>query len=538
MEQCFDSSAHEFSARGAIPSRHRKQWQTAILAAALVGSCLGVAPSARAADPLLDLLLNKGMISEAEAAAVKAEADALRTNNLAADPTTMSAPKSRWTMKSGHPGMELFGDLRLRVEDRKVTGAMGGDIELQRLRYSARVGLRGEVMDDFYFGVRLDPSANARSAWLTLGANSSSGTYQGPFGKSTASLNLGQLYLGWHGADWFDITAGKMANPLYTTSLVWDSDIAPEGFTEHFQYTVGEADLFATFGQFLYQDPNPTKASKGFFNLGYNSANLPFLLAWQGGVKYHLTKSLTLKIAPVLYTYSSHGVNLSGSGSSDFPGFAGTFVGQGSTNGINGAAADYSGYPSGPYDGFAANQTGVNDLTVLEIPVELNFKLDKINLQLFGDYAQNLDGGKRARAAFIAQQSALLSSSGLSPIPAPQTHDVHAYLVGVAIGNGEGRGPVSKKHEWELRTSWQHVEQYALDPNLLDSDFFEGRANLEGMCAALNYGLTDNLVGTLRYGYARRINEKLGTGGSNLDLPQMNPIKNFSLLMLDLSLKF
>ena len=98
--------------------------------------------------------------------------------------------------------------------------------------------------------------------------------------------------------------------------------------------------------------------------------------------------------------------------------------------------------------------------------------------------------------------------------------------------------PSSKKNTWEFRTYWQHVEQYALDPNLLDSDFFEGRGNLEGIYTALAYSFTDNVIATFRYGYASRINDKLGTGGSNLDIPQMNPIQHYNLLQLDLTLRF
>jgi hypothetical protein len=89
-----------------------------------------------------------------------------------------------------------------------------------------------------------------------------------------------------------------------------------------------------------------------------------------------------------------------------------------------------------------------------------------------------------------------------------------------------------------VRAYWQHVEQYALDPNLLDSDFFEGRGNLQGVFTAIAYGLSDNVIATAHYGYATRINDKLGTGGSNLDIPQINPIHRYSLFQLDLTFRF
>ena len=65
--------------------------------------------------------------------------------------------------------------------------------------------------------------------------------------------------------------------------------------------------------------------------------------------------------------------------------------------------------------------------------------------------------------------------------------------------------------------------------NLIDSDFFEGRANLQGVYAAFAYSFTDAIIGTVRYGYASRINNSLGTGGNNLDIPVFNPINNYNL---------
>ncbi len=487
-------------------------------------------------DRLLDLFIKKGFVTQQEVEKVRAEAAAMNTNT-----TQVDFGSSKWKISDAIKNVELFGDVRLRYEDRTAEDPAGGRIRLQRFRYAVRVGLMGEVLDDFYYGLRVDTGVNGRSPFNTAGSSTSGTPYQGPFGKSTSGINLAQAYLGWHPTSWLDFSAGRIPQPLYTTSLVWDSDLAPEGFAEKLKYTVGEADFFANFGQFLYQDTNPTETSRGYFNFAHTHSALPFLLAWQAGVDYHLAPGLSLKVAPTLYNYTGHGVNTT-SGSTLTPDFSGTFVGQGTTNGIGGAQAFYSGYPSGPFDGFAANQTGINDLLVLDVPAELNLKLDRINLRLFGDYAQNLQGTERAKAAFAAQSSPLLEDAGLAPIPSPQTRDAKAYQIGFAIGSRDKLGLVSGttmgKHAWELRTYWQHLEQYSLDPNLLDSDFFEGRENLEGVYAALAYGLTANTIGTFRYGYARRINKDLGTGGSNQDIPQMNPIDKYHLLQVDLTLKF
>ena len=113
------------------------------------------------------------------------------------------------------------------------------------------------------------------------------------------------------------------------------------------------------------------------------------------------------------------------------------------------------------------------------------------------------------------------------------------YQIGFGIGNlGLVYGQTSKKNTWEARAYWQHVEQYAADVNLLDSDFMEGRGNLQGDYTALAYSFTDNIIGTFRYGYAQRIKKDLGTGGNNPDLPVLNPIRNYHILQLDVTWRF
>jgi Putative porin len=499
-------------------------------------------------DPLLDLFIKKGFVTQQEAEKVKAEADYNRTNGLAG---SMPMP-SKWKISDGVKSVELFGDVRLRYESRSAEDPSGGHIDLDRLRYSVRLGLRGDAFDDFYYGLRIETSSNPRSSWGTFGSSST-----GPFGKSTAGINIGQAYLGWRPEEWVDFTLGKMPNPLYTTPMVWSPSLNPEGASERFKYTIGEADFFANFGQFIYQDTNPTHTANGYFDpFTVNSTGLPFLLAWQAGVNYHLAKKVTLKVAPALYQYTSfnNGQTLPANGTKYSPAFAGTFVGQGQVFGVNATHASYNlaGVTPG-FDGFYANQTGINDLLVLELPVELNIKLEKFNLRFFGDYAHNLHGADRANAAYAAAHSDYFTAStgggqqAISQIPSSQIHDVNAYQIGFGIGStnlvyGPTQGLIygnsSKKGAWELRTYWQHIEQYALDPNLIDSDAFEGRENMEGVFAAFAYGFSDNIIGTVRYGNASRINNKLGTGGSNPDIPQMNPINNYNFLQVDLGFRF
>jgi Putative porin len=503
-------------------------------------------------DPILNLFLQKGFITQSEADKARAEVQALRTNNTASE-----LPPSKWSLDKGIKNVELFGDVRFRFEDRESDDPSGGKIDLQRFRYALRFGFRGDAFDDFYYGFRLETASNPRSPWVTFGTSSSGYPYQGPFGKSTAGIAVGQIYLGWHPESWVDITMGKMPNPLYTTPMVWDSDLNPEGLAERFKYTVGEADFSAMFGQFLYADQNPSLASPGLDGLagsyenGQSVGNNVFLITYSGGILYHITTNITAKIGATVYTYYGAQQSTSSGGISPYFGDVyvgeGSYTGPGSQNPYNG----YSGYgtsgtlPGNESVGYPNNQVGINDLLVLEVPFELNFKIKNLDARLFGDVAYNFEGRQRAEAAASAYASYLASQT---PSPAtiggfaPQTSDNKAYQFGFAIGNHDSLGLVygttSRKNAWEFRTYWQHVEQYSLDPNLIDSDFFEGAENLQGIYAAFAYSFTDNLIGTVRYGYASRINNKLGTGGSDQDIPEVNPISEYKLFQADLTFRF
>jgi hypothetical protein len=493
--------------------------------------------AAQSSDALLNKLVEKGILTSAEASELKDEA------------VTNTAANSKFKLGNAFKSMELFGDFRLRYEYRAgdigqgpYTGATDA---LNRWRYALRLGVRGDLQDDFYYGLRFETSPNPRSPWDTFGGSSGGQSpYQGPFSKANNyGIFVGQAYLGWRATSWLDVSLGRVPQPLYTTPMVWDSDYCPEGAVEKLKLTVGRADFFATFGQFLYQDGNPGTGNQVFGVVGSTPSNTdnPWMLAWQAGLTYHFTTNISAKLAPVLYNYIGHGNGASG--------FYGPFVGQGSSLGLtytnpattSSTLPGTSGNPVAGANGNGYNQTGINNLFVLEIPDEVNFKLGPVDARVFGDFGINFAGDARARAAYAAGEADAAFFKQPNPFPAgEQLGNDKAYQIGVAIGNNLGLayGATSKKGTWEARAYWQHIEQYALDANLLDSDFFEGRGNLQGVYAALAYSFTDALIGTVRYGVAQRINSNLGTGGFNADLPLVNPVNRYQLVQVDLTLRF
>jgi hypothetical protein len=491
------------------------------------GVLVSLAPLAHgqnSVDNLLDKLEKKGVLTADEANELKAENAAEQTNNV----TVISAPPvSKWKMSDAIKSIALFGDLRLRYEYRGVEnlpGASPRTFYRERFRYALRFGIRGDLYDNFYYGLRLETSTNPRSPWDTFGNNTTAGSVT-PSDKAQSGINIGQAYVGWRPFTWYEMTAGRMAMPLYTTPMVWDSDINPEGAFEKFKYTIGDVDLFADFAQFDYQDPSSA--------VDFPTSDT-FILAWQAGAQVNLSDTMFFKMAPMVYTYAGEG----SSGGLNQP-----FVGQGNAGVNTGVPGGAGVTPPGPTD---YNEQGLDHLVVMEVPAEFDIDLPVTPLgpmhgRLFGDFAYNFEGSERADAAYDANPGAFPGLSG------PVEGQNKAYQIGIGFGSegplygptqGLVYGSTSKKNTWEARFYWQHIEQYSLDVNLIDSDFFEGRGNLEGFYAAFAYSITYAIIGTVRIGYANRINDSLGTGGNNLDIPGINPIKDYKLLQTDLTWRF
>ena len=56
------------------------------------------------------------------------------------------------------------------------------------------------------------------------------------------------------------------------------------------------------------------------------------------------------------------------------------------------------------------NQVGLNHLLVVEVPFEFNFKISRLDAQVFGDAAYNLEGAQRAQDAATAYSQILLQN--------------------------------------------------------------------------------------------------------------------------------
>src|SRR5207237_3945042 len=129
----------------------------------------------------------------------------------------------KWKISAPITEIELYGDARMRYEVRTAEAGLpdritpvGEHSQRNRARYRLRLGLRGTLVDDWFFGLRLETSSNPRSTNVTLGDDSS---VNGPFSKDSDRISVGQAYLGYKGVRDLTFTAGRMQNPFITTSM-------------------------------------------------------------------------------------------------------------------------------------------------------------------------------------------------------------------------------------------------------------------------------------------------------------------------------
>lgn len=472
---------------------------------------------------LLDLLVKKKVISDQEAEETRAELSK-EYASTSAGKINLSTPVKQIT---------LYGDARLRYDYREANAfgpnaAGASDTgSASAFRYRLRIGANVNLSDNWFLGVRLETSNNPRSTNVTY---SNAGTNSAPFGKAGtatstvvtgvttttttvggktvvtgvkttttsavtkvdlgATVFVGQLYLKYSPYKWLTLEGGKIPNPFVTTAMVWDSDINPEGFAEQFKYTFDSftksgdqsVDLFANFGQFVYDTATPQNQ----FGTSVAGRNDTWLLGYQIGAKYNFNKSTYIQIAPSLYQYTGEKGN-------DF-------------NTV------FSGDPG-------KNQTGINDLQVFDVPIEFGWTSWGIPFRIFGDYAVNLDGNGRASAAGHITEG----------------DQNTAIQAGLAINR------IKKKGDWELLAYWQRSEQFSLDPNLVDNDIFDAHLNMQGVIFRAGYAVSDAVSLNLTYNHGEIIDKNLGTGGAGgtLNGSTSSPTqRNYNLIQADLNIKF
>lgn len=234
------------------------------------------------------------------------------------------------------------GDLRLRHDSAIKDPAPDRHRQRFRLRFGSEI-----MINDFTVGIRL-----ASGTGEQVSTNQS---FDSLFGQKAFWID--RTYLQWKGLPWLTLAGGRMPNPfftIYTTDLVWDDDLNPEGFAENFIYRPADAlTLFLNLGQFVLDEDKEDN-------------NDQWLFGQQAGVESKFTSDVKLKLAASYYDATN-------TKKSDF----GQNVVQSGNSRIGGG--------TGPNKNVL-----LNDFNVLDLTIELATAIGRLPLSLQGDYIKNL----------------------------------------------------------------------------------------------------------------------------------------------------
>ena len=464
------------------------------LAVAVSGAVLLMAGQIALADSttdIVDALVSKGVLTEEEGKLITKGAQ----SKAKADE---KANKSRISVGSFIDNATMYGDIRARYERRDgdvlnsnaaSTGIAGKNLDFNRSRYKITLGIETKS-GDMYSDLAFVMGDNGRSDNTTFGD-----TAKGAYDKTKSALYVKRAMFGYNVTDWLAVEAGRMKNPLYmVNAMVFDHDIVFDGVQEKLKYKLGETNLFANIGQYVYSGSNVGSNNGG--NTTTSRQNM--MLAFQAGAEQaFVADKLSAKAAVGYYNYTANS------------GGAATYVPTTLNN--KGGSANY----------------GVNDLAILDIPAEVNYMVSSnIGVRPYAEYAYNTNGSDRQRAAGVAG-----------------SNDDTAWLVGLTVGSAKDfkafTGKKLAKNDWSANLWYQEVGTYALDQNSVDSDIFDGRLNMKGTILKAQYMVEDNFALNFTGGWGSRKNSQYGTTAPKVDIgDNTTSIDDYTLYQFDATYKF
>lgn len=435
------------------------------LAIVLLGA---VAASAQDSGPLIDLLIKKGIITDQEGESLRAEL----TKDFAANTSA-----GKLNLSSSIADFKLSGDLRMRhqSETQAPTTATGLGPTGGKLVTNERTRER--------FRFRFNGDVTLQKGWTTgfaleTAQASDSGNQTFQSGNDDYGIFLAKAYLGWQINPTFGVVLGKQKNPLYTTDLVWDADINPQGVSEIYKKSLSGKDTLEIRAlQNIMDDrdertPGPTGRDA-------------WLFAQQAVYTHYFGRDSIGNQVNSLVLAPGFMVNNQ------------SVLANGTTN-------------ETPFLG------STRGLALLTFAGEVNWANVRgagTAFRLYWDFVHNLEADRRVRKVYA------VTNPAISP-------DANAWLLGLGYSSGTGK----VQGDYSLRLDYRQIGLGSVDVNLNDSDFAFGKLNQQGFKFASSYNLTDFANLNLTYFYTTAIQDNLTFTLANLDHSQ--------LLQVDLIVKF
>lgn len=363
-------------------------------------------------------------------------------------------------------GAKYGGDFRLRSEmfdyydknnDAGSTGT-AADRSRNRFRIRLRWGFEKDYGDDWKVGFRLSTGSatDQTSPMQTLG-NRGHFTFKDIFIDRAYAVytpsSLKQQGL----LKETKVGAGKFENPFlrYSTPIVWDPDVAPEGVYETASFELvntenNKVSAQATTGQFVINEGTALESDAALY--GYQGA-----LSLSTYV-FNTKEPVDLSLAASYYDYTNWFQTIT----------------------TNSSGASF----------LRTNTLVADDFRVLDIYPELVFYIDRKPVTLWYNYAANL------------------ANVGTEDIAQSGGNDIHD--MDEAWGAGLKFGKAKKKGDWEVFYAYYEIGANAVVAAFNDSDFGGpgqvGATNRIGHKFGLGYQLTDNIMANFTVSLVRPLN--------------------------------
>jgi len=512
----------------------------------------------------------------------KEEAD-MTVSGSGATATANAIDANKIFLATDVTALKLFGDLRFRYQYDQYHPLV--DIpnqvtdERDRARFRLRIGADVQLGDQFFAGVTLATGQ---------GADSNNQTYTE--GYDNYNIYLDKAFAGWTPNDWLTIVLGKQANPLYTSELLWDPNITPQGVTETFDLTKAflpdesrlSLKLIALQGAYY---------GGSSFTVGQDES---WQFAQQLKATYNFSKDVSLTFAPGYMTYTAASLTgLQNSGdfskpTDEFTAPAGVQV-QTTTTTTNTKTIKYdsTGKPAititpvnttttvtttSPATGsprtvttttsntqtqvtipfgakgnslpqvaalankaFVTTTTAGGGTTTVTSPVALAPNAETRDLSLVtapGDISFKINGlAAKVYWDFAYNTEGSNRAAREYFLTTHSGQDDLAWLVGFQLGENNHAG------DWSLNANYRQVGMDAIDPNLNETNFALSDLNVQGLKLGVAYNFTDSFVGNLTYYHSWRLNNGI-TGGEATAGAALANGKNVDVFQVDLNLKF
>ena len=413
-----------------------------------------------------------------------------------------------------------------------------------RERIRLRLGADFELAGGFFGGVQLQTTQNSDSANQTFGDSAT-----GASGFGNYNIYISRAFVGWNANDWLTLVGGKQANPFYTTDLVWDGDINPDGFVEKIDLlkafnslTCSPGDvrsesrygLSLVAGQFVFADN-----AEDSVGTDYKTDAWLFNTQLIGSVK--VTPDVKVTLAPGFMTYTSGNTTALNNETA--------FM---TTNSAGTAVLTQYQYSANSKLQPLHTQAATRDLSIVTLPGDVSFKLCGLKTKFLWDFAYNTQGTARVEQIYGLQdiQIPVKNAKGVvtgyknthgavngstlvsdTRVAGHSSRDDIAWLAGVQVGENK------KKGDWSVMANFRQTGLGAVDPNLNDSDFALGQLNMQGVKTGAAYNFTDFCVGAITYYNAWNLRNDLvgGQATAGQKIASMNAVQ---IVQVDLNVKF